>query len=126
MIAGIGADILKIERLALLKSSGDDAFIKRVYTLKEQQQAQQRPDPLAYYAARFSAKEAVFKCLGLDGNRAKLNEIEILGTDVGAPVVTLYGDVLESARTKGIKNVTISLSYEDEYVLAFALAQTDV
>jgi holo-[acyl-carrier protein] synthase len=64
----------------------------------------------------------VFKCFGIHGN-IRLSEIEILDAETGQPQVTLLGKFREIAAEKGVMDVQISLSYENEYAVAFAVAQ---
>jgi len=122
MVVGIGTDILKIQRIrdGLV---GGGSFLSKSFTEKEQDQARQRPDPALFFATRFAGKEAVFKCFGVDGGDIRLNEIEILGTDTGQPQVSLLGRVLDIAAQRGIRNIRVSLSYDSEYAVAFALAE---
>lgn len=123
MILGIGTDILKIQRIRDMEKGSNDPFFIKTFTEKEREQALMRPDPMLYYATRFAGKEAVFKCLGIDGSDARLNEIEILGMHSGQPQVSLLGKLRETAPQKGIKNIQISLSYDTDYAVAFAMAQ---
>ena len=55
----------------------------------------------------------------------RLDEIEILAADTGQPRVTLSGKILDLAAQKGIRSIQVSLSYETEYAVAFALAEGD-
>lgn len=100
----------------------DDPFF-RVYTAAERAEAASSADPLCYYAERFAAKEAVFKALGLDGDHARLNEIETLRGTFGRPEVHLYGAIQEHALRAGITTVHISLSGDAPFVIACAVAE---
>jgi len=122
MVIGVGTDILKIQRIRD-GLGGGEAFLKKSFTPREREQARQRSDPALFYATRFAGKEAVFKCFGVDGGDVRLNEIEILGSDTGQPQVSLLGKALDIAAQKGIRNIQISLSYDTEYAVAFALAE---
>lgn len=123
MIVGIGSDIIKIERVRRIFDKEGDPFIKKTYTEQEREEAMRRNDPAVYYASRFAGKEAVFKSLGIDGASARLNEIEILHCETGQPVVTLKIFLNEFAEKKGIRNIMVTLSYEDDYAIAFAVAE---
>jgi phosphopantetheine--protein transferase-like protein len=122
MVIGIGTDILKIQRIRD-GLSGGESFLNKSFTRKERELAGQRSDPALFFATRFAGKEAVFKCFGVDGGDIRLNEIEILEAETGQPRVTLLGGILDIAAQKGIRNIRISLSYESEYAVAFALAE---
>ena len=122
MILGVGTDILSMERIRAILEGESDSFVRNVYTQKEREQAADSPDSVSYLATRFSGKEAVFKCFGIQGD-IRLSEIEILDGETGQPSVTLSGELGSIAAKKGIKNVQVSLSYDTDYAVAFAVAQ---
>lgn len=122
MVIGVGTDILSMQRMRDTLEGDRGSFVKRVYTAREQEESVLRPDPAVYFATRFAGKEAVFKCFGIDGN-IRLNEIEILGSETEQPRVVLLGRVREIAERKGVRDVQISLAYETDYAVAFAVAQ---
>ena len=121
MIHGVGTDILAAKRFGALEA--DDPFIRRSYTVSERAQAAARPDPNRYYLTRFAGKEAVFKALGMAPEAARLDEIEILADENGAPRVTLLGSMAAFAAGAGVTAVRVSLSWETDYAVAFAVAE---
>lgn len=123
MVLGIGTDILKIDRLSPETLVPSDPFFKQTFTADEAEEAATRPVPLHYYATRFAGKEAVFKSLRLHPDGVRLNEIEILNAPDGSPYVILHGRLLKAAADKGIEQIHISLSYDTDYAVAYALAQ---
>lgn len=126
MILGIGTDILKIEDICRMFTTDNDPFIKKTYTELEIKEARLRDIPLQYYATRFCGKEAVFKSLSLNSDGISLNEIEILNKENGQPTVNLYGKIKEHADKIGISEILISLSYDANYVVSYAMAQSKV
>ena len=123
MIYGVGTDILSLERLSRILEH-DGSFAKGVYTTRELELIRSRPEPLCCYATRFAGKEAVFKALRPDGN-TRWTEIEILSEPDGAPCVQLHGSAAQYAAEQGVTAVRLSLSYEDRYACAFAVAVTE-
>ena len=126
MVLGIGTDILKIDRLSPETLAPEDSFFRKTFTPDEAAEAAGRPNPHNYFATRFAGKEAVFKALRLHPDGIRLNEIEILTSPDGSPYVILHGRLLKIAEEKGIDQILISLSYDTDYVVAYALAQGDV
>ena len=124
MVVGVGTDILLIDRIRQASGSLSDAFIRKTFTQMEREQATERDEPTLYFATRFAGKEAVFKSLGTDGSKGALCQIEILSDEKGAPFVTLHDEMLEIAKEKSIVNVLISLSYDTDYAVAYAIAQS--
>jgi holo-[acyl-carrier protein] synthase len=112
---GVGIDLLEVDRLerALRRHP---RLAERVFTEAERDYAAARARPAMHLAARFAAKEAVIKALGLSGGFG-LRDIEIVA---GAPpTVRLTGRV---ARAAGGASVIVSLTHSRQY--AAAVAQT--
>ena len=81
----IGVDVEDIRAINI----ENETFVKRNFTTKEQDYCNKAANPQASYAGRWSAKEAVFKSLGVSskGAGASLADIEILSDENGAPAV---------------------------------------
>jgi holo-[acyl-carrier protein] synthase len=86
-MAGIGLDLLEIDRLeeALARRP---RLAERLFTERERAYAASRPRPVQHLAARFCAKEAVAKALGLEA--WSWQDIEVVG-DGGPPRIALHG-----------------------------------
>lgn len=121
MIHGIGTDILKLERFGT--PDADDVFVRKCFTEKERAQVFAQEKPHCRLAARFAGKEAVFKALRMDPDRARLDEIEILSDEFGAPCVTLHGRMADYAASVKVQRVHLSLSWEEDCAIAFAVAE---
>ena len=81
----VGVDVESIDALNI----ENETFISRNFTLSEQEYCRQAASPQASFAGRWSAKEAVFKALGVSskGGGAPLKDIEIINDQNGAPQV---------------------------------------
>ena len=81
----IGVDVESVEAINV----ENETFIERNFTIKEQEYCRKSPCPQASFAGRWSAKEAVFKSLGVKskGGGAGMMEIEVTNDKNGAPVV---------------------------------------
>lgn len=123
MVKGVGVDILKISELLTASLDQSDPFFRNTYAKEEYEEGRKREVPYYYYATRFAGKEAVFKCFGIPSDKIRLNEIRILDDENGQPHVTLTGSLADIAREKDITEILISLSYDKEYAMAFAIAQ---
>jgi holo-[acyl-carrier protein] synthase len=113
---GIGLDLVEIDRLerALQRRPG---LAERLFTEGERAYAASRARPAQHLAARFCAKEAVVKALGLDVLRAR--EIEIVGggEDVA---LRLHGAAAARAQELGVE-VKVSLTHTKTTAGAVAL-----
>ena len=83
----IGVDVENIEAV----NADNETFIERNFTADEQQYCRKAASPQSSFAGRWSAKEAVFKSLGVSskGAGAPLKDIEIANDANGAPVVNV-------------------------------------
>ena len=126
MILGIGTDIVDSRRIGSAMDQFPTKFINRIFTEAERHAAAALPQPQTYFAKRFAAKEAVYKALSGSGVRGLgWQEVETLNQQSGAPVLRLTGQcktTLEAMTPDGYKaHVTISLSDEPPYALAFVI-----
>jgi holo-[acyl-carrier protein] synthase len=112
---GVGIDLLEIERMerALERRPG---LAERVFTVAEREYAAARARPGRHLAARFAAKEAVAKALGLR-NVLGLREIEVIAGE--PPRVRLSGRAAEAAAGR---RVEISLTHSRDNAAAVAIA----
>ncbi|KAL6232050.1 hypothetical protein BDW75DRAFT_28846 [Aspergillus navahoensis] len=117
----IGVDVETIESINI----SNNTFIERNFTASEQQYCQKAPSPQSSFAGRWSAKEAVFKSLGVcsKGAGAPLKDIEIENDSNGAPTVKLHGAAAEAAKEAGVKQISVSISHSDTQAVAVAISQ---
>jgi holo-[acyl-carrier protein] synthase len=114
---GVGIDLLEIGRMERALER-HPRLAERVFTAAERSYAAARARPGRHLAARFAAKEAVVKALGLRGGFG-LGEIEIVAGE--PPTARLNGRAAEAAAGGA---VTISLTHSREYAAAVAMADT--
>ena len=126
MIVGIGTDILLIDRISQVSYNLCDAFMQNTYTDDERKEAMAMDDPTLYFATRYAGKEAVVKALGCDEIKESFNQVEILSSSSSttAACVTLYGEARSIAKSRNISGIMFSLSYDTDYAVSFAIAQS--
>ncbi len=114
----IGIDLLEIERLerALARRPG---LAERLFTPDERAYAAARARPGQHLAARFCAKEAVAKALGLTA--LSWREIEVV-SEGGAPGVQLHGAAAQRATSLGVV-VRVSLTHTRKDAGAVAVTE---
>lgn len=111
MVKGSGIDIVEIKKLEKAVKRWGDVFLNRIYTGRELAYSQSKRYPLQHLAARFAAKEAVFKALGTN---PKLNfkDIEVINDAHGKPY----------CRIKNRRSaIALSLSHTENYAVACAI-----
>ncbi|MGI5839193.1 MAG: holo-ACP synthase [bacterium] len=122
MIWGTGIDIVEIDRIERMVARKGDRFLNRVFTVGEIAYCRRSRRPGARLAARFAAKEAVLKALGLGLRRMKWADIEIIRDELGKPIVRLSGKAAAVAAERGIREIHLSLSHGRDYACAQAIA----
>ena len=115
-----GTDIVNVDRVKETIEKLGDAFKKRVYTDEEINYCEsRRMCKYESYAARFAAKEAVYKAISPEKNsNAAFTEVEILSEESGRPYVVLHGELKKIIDSKRIE---VSLSHDREFAIAFAI-----
>ena len=115
-MAAIGLDLLEIERLERALERRP-LLAERLFTDGERAYAAERARPALHLAARFCAKEAVAKALGLEG--WSFRDVEVVAT-TAAPEVRLSGAAAERARELGV-SAEVSLTHTRTTAAAVAL-----
>ena len=120
----VGVDLVELDRIQHLVERHGDRALVRVYTRAELAHCRGRVPELA---ARFAAKEATAKALGLglrimarDG--VDWHDIETLPDSRGKPLVHLHGRAAALAAELGLTGWSISLSHGRDVAVAFVVA----
>ena len=118
-VVGVGIDLLEIERLerALERTP---RLAERLFTEAERAYAASRGRPGQHLAARFCAKEAVAKALGVQS--WNFHDVEVLGAG-GPPSIRLSGAAAARAAELGV-TVSVSLTHTRRDAGAVAIAGT--
>jgi holo-[acyl-carrier protein] synthase len=120
-----GVDLVSIPRIERALAQYGERFLTRVYTPAEIRWCRGRVPELA---ARFAAKEAVSKALGvgmrlMSAQGIGFPEVEVSADVLGKPHVVLHGRAAQRAAELGLTEWAISLSHEREMAVAFVVAQ---
>lgn len=120
MIAGIGIDLVRVERVEKLVREFGEKLKRKLLTSRERKVLLTKFNEIESLAARIAAKEAVIKALGASA-RISFKNIEILGSS--SLKVKLKGQAaLRFAALKG-KNVFVSISHEAGMAIAIAIVE---
>jgi holo-[acyl-carrier protein] synthase len=127
-VAGIGIDAVDIERFRRVLGRRP-SVAARVFTDSERADAARRGDPAEHLAARFAAKEAVMKALGIGIGGFALRDVEVVrgegaGAARGAPSLRLTRRAASLAAEHGIARWHVSLSHTEDLALAMVLAES--
>ncbi|HTW97487.1 MAG TPA: holo-ACP synthase [Acidimicrobiales bacterium] len=119
---GVGIDALEVERFRAVLSRRP-RLVERVFTPGERARLAGRADPVPGLAARFCAKEAAMKALGVGLGVFGLSEIEVLADDTGAPRLAASGRAAAVAGAKGVTAWHVSLTHTASLASAVVLAE---
>lgn len=112
-----GIDIIEIERIKQAIDKTKSKFRDRVYTKLEIEYCETKKNQkYQHYAARFAAKEAVFKAISQDLNNKydiKWKDIQIVNDENGRPYVQILNKDI-----KEIGEIEISISHCKKYAVA--------
>jgi holo-[acyl-carrier protein] synthase len=120
MVIGIGTDIIEIVRIKNSIEKYGDRFLSKIYTPTEIEYCQSKVNKYQHFAARFAAKEAVYKALATGWQEVlSWQEIEIFNEATGMPHVTMRGKLKEFLADE--KSLKISISHSKNYVVSVAI-----
>jgi len=118
-VAGIGTDLSRAARFEKFLVAGKEGVLLRLFTAGERDYSLAKPTPAPHLAARFAAKEAFLKALGL-GLRDGITwqDMEVVRDELGAPSLKLSGRAAEISRARGITAIHLSYSHDGDYSMA--------
>lgn len=111
-VVGVGTDLVDLDRFRRVLAR-TPSFVERVFTADERAYAERQRDPSRRLAARFAAKEAVLKSLGVGLGACSLRDIEVVRAETGAPAIALHGRAHEVAAERGAVRFELSISHTD-------------
>jgi holo-[acyl-carrier protein] synthase len=115
MIVGIGMDVVEIRRIRDL-AQRHATFLTRTFAPGELHHCQDKANPFPHLAARFAAKEAVFKALGTGWSVGlKWTDVAVENNAAGKPTVRLSGAASRLAEQLGADKIHLSLTHTGPY-----------
>ena len=120
-VVGVGVDVMEIDRFAETLRRRP-RIAERCFTEAEAAYCAAKPFPPQHFAARFAAKEAVGKALGIGMTRWR--EVEVV-RGRGAPTIALHGRYAERGRQLGVVRIHVSLTHGEQSAIAFAVVEAD-
>lgn len=118
---GIGVDLCEVPRMRT-SLERTPTLAHRLFTPEERAYCERRGDPAERYAARFAAKEAVLKAMGLGLGACRWHDIEVVRADSGRPALRLSGAALAASDERGIERWLLTLTHTALLAEAVAVA----
>jgi holo-[acyl-carrier protein] synthase len=121
-LIGIGVDTVEVERFraALARTPG---MADRLFTARERAYGDRFADPAPRLAARFAAKEAAMKALGVGLGAFGFHDVEVVNAEGGAPSLVVTGAAAALAADRGVTSWLVSLSHSALVAEAMVVAQ---
>ncbi|MFQ5604294.1 MAG: holo-ACP synthase [bacterium] len=121
MVAGIGIDIVEVERIHRMLIKWEERFTHRLFTPCEIQQCSERANQAQCFAARFAAKEALAKALGHGWCKHFIwTDVEVFNENSGKPAFVVQGVTKKLVEKRKVK---LSLTHTKEYAAAVVLVE---
>jgi holo-[acyl-carrier protein] synthase len=121
-IVGIGIDLVDIERFRVALER-TPSMRTRLFTEVELSDVAAQADPVPSLAARFAAREAVMKSLGLGLGAFGFHDVWVERADSGAPSLIVTARALELAVSAGVSRWHLSLTHSASTAGAYVIAE---
>ena len=126
VIHGIGIDLVEVARFEDKTAAGGPGFLEAMFHPAEIAYCRAMRNPWPCFAARFAAKEALFKALGtLGAGAVSWREVEVVHGADGRPSLVLRGETARVAEERRVARVHLSLTHEESCVAALAVIEVD-
>ena len=124
MIISIGLDIIEIKRIEQSLKTYKGRFREKYFTESECEYCSSKKKPAQHYAARFAAKEAVFKVLsGPWPEGCSHRDAEVVLDNNGKPGLELNEKLLDEFKKMGMKSIHVSLSHTKQNAVAVVIIE---
>lgn len=122
MILGIGVDVVDIERFRT-SLERTPTMRQRLFTAEELAYVAPKVDDIHSLAARFAAREAVMKAMGVGLGAFGFHDVWVTVAPSGAPSLCVTGAAAILAAEREITRWHISLTHTDLVAVAYVVAE---
>lgn len=120
-VVGVGLDAVEIDRFRR-SLERTPTMRTRLFTAGELADVARRHDPVPGLAARFAAREAAMKALGVGLGAFGFHDLWVVRSPSGAPVLEATGSAAELMHRLGVDAWQVSLTHTDRTAQAVVLA----
>jgi holo-[acyl-carrier protein] synthase len=121
-VIGIGVDVVEIERFRV-SLRRTPTMRDRLFTPSELEYVAPQADPVPSLAARFAAREAVMKALGVGIGAFGFHDVWVERAPSGAPSLAFAGRARELSEQAGVTRWHVSLTHSDLVAVAYVVAE---
>jgi holo-[acyl-carrier protein] synthase len=124
MIIGVGIDNVQTKRMKEMLLKWADRVEDRVFDGAELEYSKSKGETHLHLAARFAAKEALFKALGKGlSDGMTWNDVTVLNDESGKPYINLRKRAKEIAGEMDVSTIHLSLSHTDDCAIAVVILE---
>lgn len=123
-IIGIGVDAVDIGRFAAMIER-TPSTLDRIFTAEEREYVSGLSDPTPSLAARFAAREAAMKALGVGLGAFGLHDVWIRNESSGRPVLVVEGSAGRISQEAGVSRWDVSLTHTSTIAIAYVTASRE-
>jgi holo-[acyl-carrier protein] synthase len=121
-VIGIGIDLVDIDRFrASLERT--PSMRTRLFTAVELEYVAPKVDPIPSLAARFAAREAVMKALGVGLGAFGFHDVWVERAASGVPSLVVTAAAADLASAAGVTTWHLSLTHSDHVAAAYVIAE---
>ncbi len=125
MIIGVGIDNVQSERMKEMLLKWADRVENRVFDEEELEYSKSKGETHLHLAARFAAKEALFKALGKGLSEGMTwTDVMVQNDEAGKPHIHLRRKAKDIADQMGVATIHVSLTHTDESAMAVVILET--
>lgn len=118
----IGIDLVSVREVEESIAEHGERYLTRVYTEQELFDSRSQPHRLA---ARFAAKEATMKALGIGDEGISWRSIAVSHGAHGEPDIELSGEIAQLAKGRGMQSLAVSLTHERDHAAAVVVMEAN-
>jgi len=124
MIIGIGIDNVLNRRMQDMLLKWAEKVEDRVFTEEELEYSKGKGETHIHLAARFAAKEALFKALGKGLSEGMTwNDVMVRNEESGKPYIVLRDRAREIADSMKVEKIHLSLTHSEECSIAVVILE---
>jgi len=124
MIIGVGIDNVQSKRMKEILLKWADRVEDRVFDERELEYSKSKGETHLHLAARFAAKEALFKALGKGLSEGMTwTDVKVVNDEVGKPHLELRRKAKEIADQMGVVTIHVSLTHTDDCAAAVVILE---
>ena len=120
-IRGIGVDAVDVQRFRR-SLERTPSMHQRLFTPDELAYVEPKADPVPSLAARFAAREAAMKALGVGLGAFGFHDVWVRRATSGEPSLVVTGTARQLADAAGVQHWHLSITHTDTLAIAYVIA----